>query len=139
MAHVDLWIATLGGAITIIVGSPPFAARYPTIAPWLTYLGGVLSAFGSIFADIATFGTPRATTAATMMMRPDSDPRTRSSLQAARAGAVLLVLAAIASVWHDGFSIVAITAFVSIGLFLAAREMPAGPYSDDGGDDAEPG
>jgi hypothetical protein len=32
-----------------------------------------------------------------------------------------------------------ITAFVSIGLFLAAREMPAGPYSDDGGDDAEPG
>jgi len=32
-----------------------------------------------------------------------------------------------------------ITAFVSIGLFLVAREMPAGPYSDDGGDDAEPG
>ena len=32
-----------------------------------------------------------------------------------------------------------ITAFVSIGLFLVAREMPVGPYSDDRGDDAEPG
>ena len=120
MAHVDLWIATLGGAITITVGSPPFAARYPTVAPWLNYLGGVLSAVGSILALIATFGTPRAATAAMMMMRPDYDPRIRSSLLAARAGAVLLVLAAIASVWHDGFSVVAVLAFV-VGVFAVAR------------------
>jgi hypothetical protein len=112
MAHVDLWIATLGGAITITVGSPPFVARYPTVAPWLNYLGGVLSAVGSIFALIATFGTPRPATAAMMMMRPDSDPRIRSSLLVARGGAALLVPAAIASIWHDGFSIVAILAFV---------------------------
>jgi hypothetical protein len=55
-----------------------------------------------------------------MMMRPDSDPRIRSSLQAARAGAVLLVIAAIASVWHDGFSLVAITAF-AVGVFAFVR------------------
>jgi hypothetical protein len=32
-----------------------------------------------------------------------------------------------------------ITIFVSGGLFLAAREMPSGPHSDDRGNDAEPG
>ena len=32
-----------------------------------------------------------------------------------------------------------VTAFVSVGLFLAARATPAGPYSDGRGDDAEPG
>ena len=32
-----------------------------------------------------------------------------------------------------------VTVFVSVGLFLVARAMPAGPYSDDRGDDAEPG
>jgi hypothetical protein len=55
-----------------------------------------------------------------MMIRPDSDPRIRFSLQAARVGAVHLVLAAIASVWHDGFSTVAIIAFV-VGVFAVVR------------------
>jgi hypothetical protein len=32
-----------------------------------------------------------------------------------------------------------VTVFVSAGLFLAAREAPAPPYSNDRGDDAEPG
>jgi hypothetical protein len=31
------------------------------------------------------------------------------------------------------------TAFVSVGLFLLARDLPAGPYADDRGDDPEPG
>ena len=47
-----------------------------------------------------------------------------------------------ASLWRGrslAIIMACITAFVSIGLFLVAREMPAGPYSDDGGDDAEPG
>ena len=32
-----------------------------------------------------------------------------------------------------------ITVFVSVGLFLVARNMPSRPSSDDRGDDAEPG
>ena len=32
-----------------------------------------------------------------------------------------------------------ITIVVSAGLFLAAREIPSGPHSDDRGNDAEPG
>jgi hypothetical protein len=47
-----------------------------------------------------------------------------------------------ASLWR-GKSLAIITAcitvFVSLLLFLFSREMPAGPYSDDRGDDAEPG
>lgn len=47
-----------------------------------------------------------------------------------------------ASLWR-GRSLAIITAcvtvFVSVGLFLVAREMPAGPYANSRGDDAEPG
>jgi hypothetical protein len=47
-----------------------------------------------------------------------------------------------ASLWH-GRSLAVITAcvtaLVSLVLFRVSREMPAGPDSDDRGDDAEPG